>query len=100
MQGGHPHFLALAQLLAQVSNTLYGLEQRSRGCQGQGHCQGGEALCGPDTWLPGQYYTKEDSWHTCFGQYLPLPVDRHAPQGLIILFPPEPKSLPTGDCLI
>lgn len=43
---------------------------------------------------------KKTHGSTCFGQYLPLPVDRHAPQGLIILFPPEPKSLPTGDCLI
>lgn len=34
---------------------------------------------------------KKTHGSTCFGQYLPLPVDRHAPQGLIILFPPEPK---------
>lgn len=65
MKGGYPELLALAQLLAQVSDALHGLEQRSRGCQGQGHCRGEGPLQTPNRapvyWLQNQCSTKGEN---------------------------------------
>lgn len=75
--GGPSSLPALAQLLAQISNALHSLEQRSRGAARAKVTAAGEGLCGPRTapesWLPTQCPMKgESDRSTCLKRYLPL----------------------------